>query len=164
MYSNSFCIFFSLSLSLYWKPRLSFMYIHLLKILFQYNWLVVSTHLKNISQNGNLPQVGVKIKNIWNNHLDNFKNPQIPPIMITKVGCSDFTLPLRSRLWKIGDLAIWKIWANQGMSYFLWIPCWGYDYIPQSSSDKVIGSLGNYVQHCFGNWMKTQPAFNLNLL
>jgi len=25
---------------------------------------VVSTHLKNISQNGNLPQIGVKIKNI----------------------------------------------------------------------------------------------------
>jgi len=25
---------------------------------------VVSTQLKNISQNGNLPQVGVKIKNI----------------------------------------------------------------------------------------------------
>ena len=32
-------------------------------------WLVVSTHLKHISQNGNLPQVGVKIKNIWNHHL-----------------------------------------------------------------------------------------------
>ena len=31
-------------------------------------WLVVSTHLKNISQNVNLPQLGVKIKNIWN-HL-----------------------------------------------------------------------------------------------
>jgi len=28
------------------------------------NWLVVSTHLKNISQNGNLPQIGVNIKNI----------------------------------------------------------------------------------------------------
>ena len=28
------------------------------------SWLVVSSHLKNISQNGNLPQVGVKIKNI----------------------------------------------------------------------------------------------------
>ena len=26
------------------------------------NWLVVSTHLKNISQNGNLPLVGLKIK------------------------------------------------------------------------------------------------------
>ncbi len=32
-------------------------------------WLVVSTHLKNISQNGNLPQVGMKIKNLWNHHL-----------------------------------------------------------------------------------------------
>ena len=35
-----------------------------------YHWLVVSTHLKNISQIGNLPQTGVKIKSIWNNHLD----------------------------------------------------------------------------------------------
>ena len=33
-------------------------------------WLVVSTHLKNISQIGNLPQIGMKIKNIWNHHLD----------------------------------------------------------------------------------------------
>ena len=32
-------------------------------------WLVVSAHLKNISQNGNLPQIGVKIKNLWNHHL-----------------------------------------------------------------------------------------------
>ena len=30
----------------------------------QQNWLVVSTHLKNVSQNGNLPQIGVKIKNV----------------------------------------------------------------------------------------------------
>ena len=33
------------------------------------NSLVVSTHLKNLSQNGNLPQVGVKIKNVWNHLL-----------------------------------------------------------------------------------------------
>ena len=32
-------------------------------------WLVVSTHLKNSSQIGSFPQVGVKIKNIWNHHL-----------------------------------------------------------------------------------------------
>ena len=32
-------------------------------------WLVVSTHLKNISQNGNLPQIGLNIKTIWNHHL-----------------------------------------------------------------------------------------------
>ena len=31
-------------------------------------WLVVSTHLKNFSQIGNLPQVGMKIKNVWNHH------------------------------------------------------------------------------------------------
>ena len=31
-------------------------------------WLVVSTHLKNISQMGNLPQIVVKINNIWNHH------------------------------------------------------------------------------------------------
>ena len=31
--------------------------------------LVVSTHLKNISQIGSFPQVGVRIKNIWNHHL-----------------------------------------------------------------------------------------------
>ena len=35
----------------------------------QFFWLVFSTPLKNISQNGNFPQVGVKIKNIWNHHL-----------------------------------------------------------------------------------------------
>ena len=28
--------------------------------------LVVSTHLKNISRNGDLPQIGLKITNIWN--------------------------------------------------------------------------------------------------
>ncbi len=33
-------------------------------------WLVVSTHLKNIGQIWNLPQIGVNIKNIWNHHLD----------------------------------------------------------------------------------------------
>ena len=37
------------------------------------NWLVVSTHLKNIGQTGNFPQIGMKIsKKKWNHHLDNF--------------------------------------------------------------------------------------------
>ena len=30
---------------------------------------MVSTHLQNISQIGSFPQIGVKIKNIWNHHL-----------------------------------------------------------------------------------------------
>ena len=29
-----------------------------------------TTHLKNMSQIGSLPQIGVKIKNIWDHHLD----------------------------------------------------------------------------------------------
>ena len=41
----------------------------------QKNWLVVSTHLKNISQIGSFPQVGVEIKNIWNHHLENYQRP-----------------------------------------------------------------------------------------
>ena len=32
-------------------------------------WLVASTHLKNISQNGSSPQVGVKMKNVRNHHV-----------------------------------------------------------------------------------------------
>ena len=31
---------------------------------------MVSTPLKNLNQNGNLPQDGVKMENIWNHHLD----------------------------------------------------------------------------------------------
>ena len=30
---------------------------------------MVSTHPKNISQHGNLPQIGMKMKNVWNHHL-----------------------------------------------------------------------------------------------
>ena len=41
---------------------------------------MLPTHLKNISEIGSFPQVGVKIKNIWNQHLDSvclpvFKGP-----------------------------------------------------------------------------------------
>ncbi len=47
-------------------------------------WLVVSTHLKNISQNGNLPQIGVKIKHIWNHH------PVIVSFSIVVFGLTDW--------------------------------------------------------------------------
>ena len=32
------------------------------------SWWVVSTRLKNVGQIGSSPQVGVKIKNVWNHH------------------------------------------------------------------------------------------------
>ena len=45
-------------------------------------WLVVEpTDLKNISQNGNLPQIGVKIKNIWNYHLDDSASWMSSPLI-----------------------------------------------------------------------------------
>ena len=34
------------------------------------DWLVVSPHPKNISQIGSFPQVGLKLKNIWNHRLE----------------------------------------------------------------------------------------------
>ena len=34
-----------------------------------YDWLVVSTPLKTISQIGSFPQVGMNINNLWNHHL-----------------------------------------------------------------------------------------------
>ncbi len=42
---------------------------------------MVSTHLKNISQIGSCPQVGVKIKNVWNHHpvVCFFVFPSRPP-------------------------------------------------------------------------------------
>ena len=44
--------------------------------------MVVSTHLKNISQNGNPPQIGVKIKNIWNHHLVfGYHHSQLPMLI-----------------------------------------------------------------------------------
>ncbi len=50
--------------------------------------LVVSTHLKNISQIGSFPQIGMKIKNIWNHHPEivGFKQklPTFWPSLFTK--------------------------------------------------------------------------------
>ncbi len=47
-------------------------------------WLVVSTHLKNISQIGSFPQVGVKIKNAWNHHLDVGFTPLQPILLVQR--------------------------------------------------------------------------------
>ena len=57
------------------------------------DWLVVSTHLKNISQNGNLPQIGVKIKHIWNHHLDDLRLK-----LIRTTSC--WNLPLYPEFWR----------------------------------------------------------------
>jgi len=48
-----------------------YIYIHMYICMYMYDiyWLVVSTHLKNISQLGSFPQVGMKTRNIWKHHL-----------------------------------------------------------------------------------------------
>ena len=51
---------------------------HVGKIAKTFVWLVVSTHLKNTSQNGNLPQIGVKIINIWNHLLEKVHMLDLP--------------------------------------------------------------------------------------
>ena len=52
------------------------------------SWLVVSTHLKNISQIRSSPQVRVKIKNVWNHHLEScftkINFPEIKGISLTQ--------------------------------------------------------------------------------
>ena len=45
---------------------------------------------KNISQNGNLPQIGVKIKNIWNHHLDLLSTYMFISILCLYLGLSPF--------------------------------------------------------------------------
>ena len=49
------------------------------------NWLVVSTHLKNISQFGACPQRGMKIKNIWNHYPD--KENHLPNLHLLGSTC-----------------------------------------------------------------------------
>ena len=51
------------------RPTLKFSMEENIICIYIYIYLVVSTHLKNISQLESFPQVGVKIKNIWNHHL-----------------------------------------------------------------------------------------------
>ena len=52
---------------------------------------------KYARQNGNLPQIGVKIKNIWNHHLGIFQNAKIQ-IFFFVIGC--FPLSKEVILWR----------------------------------------------------------------
>ena len=62
----------------------------------QPSWLVVSTHLKNISQNGNLPQIGVKIKNIWNHQPASYIGVAIDLLSSMVAWTSQYFLPFFS--------------------------------------------------------------------
>ena len=57
----------------------------------------MSIHLKHLSQNGNLPQIGVKITNLWNHHL---KRDIWLPIFSTNYYCHMFLHPI-SHPWNL---------------------------------------------------------------
>lgn len=63
---------------------------------------MVSTPLKNSCQNGNLPQMGVQLKSIWNHHPDN--------ILVVQTCFAD-TNHIQSR-WYVTDLFfLWNLWV-----------------------------------------------------
>ena len=72
---------------------------------------MVSTHLKNISQIGSFPQAGVKIKNIWNHHLEKYERSvlwqHVPSFCswLLEVSLNHWTTPVIFRAKKNDD---WK--------------------------------------------------------
>ena len=75
---------------------------------------MVSTLLKNISQNGNLPQVGVKIKNMWNHHLELMLDQmfiQNPEEISENNGCwIRFQTPSKFLRWNVPSSKIPSTW------------------------------------------------------
>ena len=78
------------------------------------DWLVVSTHLKNISQIGNLPQIEVKIKNIWNHHLEKFS----PTLVLLIFGFQWFQI---KQLWRVFTTVFARVFPTD----FQWIFAYG---------------------------------------
>ena len=74
---------------------------------------MVSTPLKNISQIGNLPQIEVKIKNIWNHHLYVYIFIWYYKIMYTSLS---FSLSLYFFLFR--SVAKWSCWIWIMMNLF----------------------------------------------
>ncbi len=64
---------------------------------------MVSTHFKNISQNWNLPQVGMNIRNIWNHHLG---------VYLTSIGTGISYHPLDTlRVWICFGAILFPTWT-----------------------------------------------------
>ena len=79
-------------------------------------WLVVSTHLNNISQTGHLPQIGVKIKILWNHYLPFFSaDLDISECKATKCKpCSPPSWPIQFHDKKSSSQSRWLSMLRQG--------------------------------------------------
>ena len=74
--------------------------------------MVVSTHLKNISQNGNLPQIGANTKNVWNHHPDKiFDNCCYSYRLVPSMGSRQSVLPLQ-----LQKSLVTRFWRTTGTS------------------------------------------------
>ena len=73
---------------------------------------MVSTHLTNMSQIGSFPQVGLKIKNLWNHHLDT----------MTSYYTSWFTNTSSTGPFSIAMLVYWRVsHLPPLMAFYRWI-------------------------------------------
>ncbi len=107
-------------------------------------WLVVSTHLKSISQNGNLPQIGVKIKNIWNI----LKAP--PRIYIPSPSFSSKLQTLK----KVMENANKKLQGLQLLKSFLFSK--SLPDLPTLQNPKLASINGRFQHHA--SWLKVSPC------
>ena len=125
------------------RPYLTF-------ILFSFTNVVVSTHLKKISQIGSIAQVGVKIKNPWNHdpairHLKqtysrrNTSQGHVASqgIFCGRQKCRRVRHPGCSKYQETSSCHI--TWSHEGaFIYWNWIPCWPFCKIP--------GGIGNLLK------------------
>ena len=101
------------------------------------NELVVSTHLKNICQLGNLPQIGVKIKTIWTHQLEKCRK------CYKTIGFSGwFSFGLGWPLFSLKECSSWKgcwkkkTWGGGGDSGFQ--KKLGWVFSPKFGEDEAI--------------------------
>ena len=150
---------------------------------------MVSTPLKNISQIGNLPQIGLKIKNIWNDHLEDYftfgiLSPILSPITAisnfpgepcgiqdwpTKKSaqmnwisaiCSPYYFPLQCRLQHpFGEQSRLPLFLEQLLHH---PPCMeGQGLHWEAIWEQILKSLQSH-QICYESWnLRVQYMFNL---
>ena len=124
-------------------------------IMFNCNWLVVSTHLKHISQIGSFPKIGVKITNIWKHHpgKDCHQETKRRRHRMGEGQTSRATIACLSRNigWRVNSeewLTFSPLWKNQALLVFFVFP----------NSFCGLISLGWRVQ--FSNCYLTNKSYN----
>ena len=127
-------------------------------------WLVVSTPLKNISQNGNLPQIGVKIKNIWNHQLEiynltnqGFIHPTSSFFAFRKKNQPLGWISTMITAWLIGSPSKWHLWIYQKTRL------WYLEKTPKFPCNLRCWSSGVKIPRCWVSIRRNQNSPSLKL-